>query len=238
MTPHSFAGDRLRVRMHSAVRAPHRQRPGRGWRSRCAATRPAGEWYWCSAPSTQRGTAWSRESVSTWCSSFGHVATATRMPPGPGARRLTLSIIPRAAPRSTCPEDRGRLASSRTIMWHLSRPFPDIWGAADRMLALDLRCNGALRLPELDGRGHDSARECSVTGYFSAGQPGRPPETSGAAGRCRPGLVVTTMPYEWRGSPKQRRAGRASLRRAIWWGSRRIKPDFGDSGTITLVEGY
>lgn len=101
------------------------------------------------------------------------------MLPGPGARRLTLGIIPEGGAHIDVPRKTvGAWQTADTM--GIFQALPDVWGGwrtecwEDRFEEQLIRCNGALRLPELDlAAGMDSARSGSVTGYFSASRTAR-----------------------------------------------------------------
>lgn len=101
------------------------------------------------------------------------------MLPGPGARRLTLGIIPEGGAHIDVPRKTvGAWQTADTM--GIFQALPDVWGGwrtecwEDRFEEQLIRCNGALRLPELDLAGAWTAPGSgSVTGYFSASRTAR-----------------------------------------------------------------
>lgn len=154
------------------------------------------------------------------------------MLPGPGARRLTLGIIPEGGAHIDVPRKTvGAWQTADTM--GIFQALPDVWGGwrtecwEDRFEEQLIRCNGALRLPELDlAAGMDSAREWlrdRIFQRFSDSPAGQILKLSELLADVGPGLVVSDDADEWRGSPKQRRVGafRCGVRSGAW-GSRRI----------------
>lgn len=170
------------------------------------------------------------------------------MLPGPGARRLTLGIIPEGGAHIDVPRKTvGAWQTADTM--GIFQALPDVWGGwrtecwEDRFEEQLIRCNGALRLPELDlAAGMDSAREWlrdRIFQRFSDSPAGQILKLSELLADVGPGLVVSDDAVTNGGLAQTTKSGRVSLRRAIWCvGLTPNRPDFGDSGTITLVEGY
>ncbi|ABR04961.1 Hypothetical protein ERS094182_01408 [Mycobacterium tuberculosis] len=122
------------------------------------------------------------------------------MLPGPGARRLTLGIIPEGGAHIDVPRKTvGAWQTADTM--GIFQALPDVWGGwrtecwEDRFEEQLIRCNGALRLPELDlAAGMDSAREWlrdRIFQRFSDSPAGQILKLSELLADVGPGLVVS-----------------------------------------------
>lgn len=152
-------------------------------------------------PSSPTWNCLSRESVSTWV-----FVVWPRSPPRTAhaarswCQTANAGHYPRGRrPYRRAPKDRGRLANSRHH-GHL-QALPDVWGGwrtecwEDRFEEQLIRCNGALRLPELDlAAGMDSAREWlrdRIFQRFSDSPAGQILKLSELLADVGPGLVVS-----------------------------------------------